>query len=73
MACIKSCRRLQLICQQDGSAAYTLLLLVLLLQQCRLMLRGCNGVHAFAPLYLSGMKREEWVAPMPGLPCLTGL
>ena len=22
--------------------------------------------------YLRGMKREEWVAPMPGLPCLTG-
>lgn len=23
--------------------------------------------------YLSGMKREEWVAPMPGRPCFTGL
>lgn len=23
--------------------------------------------------YLSGMKRDEWVAPMPGLPCFTGL
>lgn len=22
--------------------------------------------------YLRGMKREEWVAPIPGLPCLTG-
>lgn len=24
-------------------------------------------------VYLRGMKREEWVAPIPGLPCLTGL
>ncbi|KAA8573792.1 hypothetical protein EYC84_005348 [Monilinia fructicola] len=23
-------------------------------------------------IYLRGMKREEWVAPIPGLPCLTG-
>ena len=23
--------------------------------------------------YLRGIKREEWVAPIPGLPCLTGL
>ena len=23
--------------------------------------------------YLRGMKREEWVAPIPGRPCLTGL
>lgn len=23
--------------------------------------------------YLRGMKRDEWVAPMPGLPCFTGL
>lgn len=25
------------------------------------------------PAYLSGMKREEWVAPIPGRPCFTGL
>merc|ERR1712093_419682 len=25
-----------------------------------------------ASIYLRGMKREEWVAPIPGLPCLTG-
>lgn len=24
-------------------------------------------------VYLSGMNREECVAPIPGLPCLTGL
>lgn len=24
-------------------------------------------------IYLSGMNREEWVAPIPGLPCFTGL
>jgi hypothetical protein len=24
-------------------------------------------------VYLRGMKREEWVAPIPGRPCLTGL
>ena len=23
-------------------------------------------------VYLRGMKREEWVAPIPGRPCLTG-
>ena len=23
--------------------------------------------------YLRGIKRDEWVAPMPGRPCLTGL
>lgn len=23
--------------------------------------------------YLRGIKRELWVAPIPGLPCLTGL
>jgi hypothetical protein len=26
-----------------------------------------------AILYFNGMKREEWVAPIPGRPCLTGL
>lgn len=24
-------------------------------------------------VYLRGMKRDEWVAPIPGRPCLTGL
>ena len=24
-------------------------------------------------IYFNGMKREEWVAPIPGRPCLTGL
>jgi len=27
----------------------------------------------FQIVYLRGMKREEWVAPIPGRPCLTGL
>lgn len=26
-----------------------------------------------AAVYFSGMKREEWVAPIPGRPCFTGL
>ena len=29
--------------------------------------------HLMARAHFSGMKREEWVAPMPGLPCFTGL
>lgn len=29
--------------------------------------------HPPEAVYLRGMKREEWVAPIPGLPCLTGL
>lgn len=24
-------------------------------------------------IYFRGIKREEWVAPIPGLPCFTGL
>ena len=24
-------------------------------------------------IYFRGMNRDEWVAPMPGLPCFTGL
>lgn len=24
-------------------------------------------------VYFNGIKRELWVAPIPGLPCLTGL
>lgn len=26
-----------------------------------------------AAFYFSGMKRDEWVAPIPGRPCFTGL
>jgi hypothetical protein len=26
----------------------------------------------YTSIYLRGMKRDEWVAPIPGLPCLTG-
>lgn len=45
----------------------------------RLRKSGCRkrcsstSTNVAAALYLRGMKREEWVAPIPGLPCLTGL
>jgi hypothetical protein len=31
-----------------------------------------NRNYPTSHAYLRGMKREEWVAPIPGLPCLTG-
>lgn len=35
--------------------------------------RGNNNSHNFNRVYLSGMNRDEWVAPIPGRPCFTGL
>ena len=31
------------------------------------------NVAFISSVYFRGMKREEWVAPIPGRPCLTGL
>ena len=36
-------------------------------------MESAEGSQAAGSFHLRGMNLEEWVAPMPGLPCLTGL
>lgn len=43
----------------------------------QIIINRINLLHFFidtkSTIYLSGINREECVAPIPGLPCLTGL